>query len=263
MLKEAPLARRGTSPTPRLTATMLVLLLALALGLHCAPAASQQAEPAVVAERPTLVRPLDLEGLGGDTAHFIAYQMVAMAAMSQRHRNEDGYLAPPQGFDRWRENVTNPVKDKDAYYNNYLLHPYWGASYYVRGRERGLERGQAFWYSVMMSAIFEYGAEAMVEPVSYQDLVITPVVGSLLGELLFWPVRERILTKDGPLDTTDKVVLVLTDPLGAINSAVDRLLGVKTELALGPRMAPVTAFAPGPRPAPRTAGWGLQFRAQW
>lgn len=204
--------------------------------------------------------PLDLRGLRNDTLHFIGYNVAAMLAMSPRDRVEEDYLDPPQGFERWWDNVTNPVHDQDAWYNNYLLHPYWGASYYVRGRERGLQRGQAFWYSVLMSTIFEVGAEAMVEPVSYQDLVITPVVGSLLGEFVFWPIRQRILAKPA-LGTSDKVVLVLTDPLGAINAAVDRVLGIETELTIVPRRAPAAAFAPGARPPPRA--WTVQLRAQW
>ena len=225
------------------------------------PAAAQWAADAQV---PTMERPLDLRGLAGDTAHFVGYNLAAMVIMGQRTRSEDCCIDPPQGWERWWDNVTNPVRDKDAYYNNYLLHPYWGAAYYVRGRERGLQRGQAFWYSALMSTIFEVGAEAMVEPVSYQDLVITPVLGSLLGEFVFWPMRERILAKDGPLDTTDKVVLVLTDPLGAINSAVDRLFGVKSEVTLGPRRPPVTAFASArPRTMSRSAGWALELRAEW
>lgn len=225
--------------------------LSLALGLAAAPVAAQSDDAAP-----------DLPGLGADTAHFVGYNLAAMLLMAPRERDESGYRDPPQGFERWWDNVTHPVWDQDAWYNNYLLHPYWGASYYVRGRERGLDRGQAFWYSVLLSTIFEVGAEAMVEPVSYQDLVITPVVGSLLGEFVFWPVRQRILAKQS-LDTTDKVVLVLTDPLGAINAAVDRVLGIETEWTLVPRRPPVTAFAPGSRAQPRDAGWTLQLRAQW
>ena len=154
-----------------------------------------------------------------------------------------------------------------------MLHPYWGAAYYVRGRERGLNRTQAFWYSTLLSTIFEFGAEALVENVSIQDLLFTPTLGSLLGEYVFVPLRERILAKTTPLDTMDKVTLVLTDPLGAINSGVDRLFGVKAEVALAPIVEDQTwtrrftatggaSLATLPR-AGGSPGWGLRLRVQW
>jgi hypothetical protein len=244
-------------PLLRRAAACAALLLALAWSGDPGAARAEEAPPAVTEP------PLDLRGLTNDTTHFIGYNLLAMVAMSQRDRSEEGYIAPPQGFERWWDNVTNPVWDQDAWYNNYVLHPYWGASYYVRGRERGLARGQAFWYSALLSTIFEVGAEAMVEPVSYQDLLITPVIGSLLGEFVFWPARQRILARQGPLDFSDRAILVLTDPLGAINGAVDRVLGIQTDWSVVPRRPPASAFAPGVRPPPRAPGWTLQVRAQW
>ena len=40
--------------------------------------------------------------------------------------------------------------------------------------------------------------------------------------------------KAGPLDWSDRAVLALTDPLGAVNAQLDRWLGVKTTLQLQP-----------------------------
>ena len=78
------------------------------------------------------------------------------------------------------------------------------------------------------------GAGALAEPVSIQNMIVTPVLGSLVGEYLFPPWRAHIRAKAGPLDWSDKVVLALTDPLGAINAQVDRWLSVKTTLQLQP-----------------------------
>jgi len=216
--------------------------------------------------------PFDGPGIKRDTAHFLVYQFAAVGLISLWPREETNY-EDAVGFDSWLHNVSHPEWDKDRAVVNYVLHPYWGAGYYVRARERGSSREQAFWYSTLLSSIYEYGAEAMVENVSYQDVLVTPIFGSLLGEYLFWPMRKRILAKTTPLGTAEKVTLVLTDPLGAINSEVDRLFGVKAELTLAPMIEDGTwsrrfratggAYLPhGPRTG-SSLGWGLQLRLQW
>ena len=50
---------------------------------------------------------------------------------------------------KWWDNVTHPTMDDDDAYINLLLHPYWGATYYIRGRERGLSRWQSVGYSAL------------------------------------------------------------------------------------------------------------------
>ena len=142
---------------------------------------------------------------------------------------------------KWKDNVSNPQRDDDRWWINYTLHPYWGGAYYIRARERGLDRGQAFLYSTLLSTLFEYGAEALFEPPSYQDLIVTPLVGSLVGEFLFTPLRERIRARGGEPSVTDKTLLVLTDPLGALNAKTDELFGVKTEMSL--QFVPVNSLA--------------------
>ena len=54
---------------------------------------------------------------------------------------------------------------------------------------------------------------------------MTPVVGSLAGEYIFSPLRQRIRAKPGKLDWADKAALFITDPLGVLNAETDRLLG--------------------------------------
>ncbi|MDP1929409.1 MAG: DUF3943 domain-containing protein, partial [Thiobacillus sp.] len=91
----------------------------------------------------------DWYGVGRDTAYFLGYQFSAIAVL---------YLAPERisgwdreqkrnySFDKWRNNVSEPVWDGDRWWINYVLHPYWGGTYYIRARERGLDRAQSFWY---------------------------------------------------------------------------------------------------------------------
>lgn len=86
----------------------------------------------------------------------------------------------------WLEHVKKPVFDKDDWVLNYVMHPYFGAIYYMQAREAGYEYWQSFLYSAAMSTFFwEFGIEAFAEYPSIQDLIVTPVIGSLVGELFY------------------------------------------------------------------------------
>jgi len=88
---------------------------------------------------------------------------------------------------KWADNVQSAAWDHDPAWVNYLGHPYFGATYYIRARERGLGEFGSFWYSAFLSALYEYGIEAFFEPPSYQDLIVTPVGGLLVGSLFSNP----------------------------------------------------------------------------
>ena len=219
----------------------------------------------------------DWAGLGRDTGFFLGYQFAVIAALYVAPEDLSGWSKEQKqsyGSDKWRDNVSNPVWDRDRWWVNYILHPYWGGAYYIRGRERGLSGIQSFWYSALLSTLYEYGAEALFEPVSIQDLFVTPIVGSLVGEYLFAPWRDSIRAKSGALDWTDKAVLLLTDPLGVANAQMEHWLGVKTTLTFQPIGARLRAAGPGVLPAGFPAeltrplrrpdpAWGLHLRITW
>lgn len=219
----------------------------------------------------------DWPGLGRDTVYFLGYQFVAVGVL---------YVAPESfsrwseedkrnlGIKQWKANVRDPGWDDDSWTTNYLLHPYWGAAYYIRGRERGLEPMPAFWYSALLSALFEYGGEALLEKPSYQDLIVTPVAGALIGEYLFSPLRDRIRAKPGRLTGSDKALWFVTDPLGTFNALVDRQSGLNLAWRFGllsraemPRGADRPDAATPPPPADARIGiqpvWGLQLHITW
>lgn len=216
--------------------------------------------------RGTSTKTPDWPGVGRDIGYFLGYQFAAIAVLyvaPERISGWDREQKRNYSFDKWRDNVSKPVWDEDRWWINYVLHPYWGAAYYIQARERGLDRIQAFWYSALLSTLFEYGAEALAEPVSAQDLVITPVVGALVGEYLFAPLRQRIRAKPGPFDWSDKALLFITDPLGVLSAETDRLLGIKTTLQwqpIGLHSNGRDGLMNGRTLAPV---WGLQFRADW
>lgn len=217
----------------------------------------------------------DWRGVGRDIGYFLGYQFAAIAVIYVAPESISGWDREQKenySFDKWRNNVSEPVWDEDRWWINYILHPYWGGTYYIRARERGLDRAQAFWYSALLSTLWEYGAEALAEPVSAQDLVVTPVAGFLVGEYLLAPLQKRIRAKPETLDWSDKAILFMIDPLGVINAETDQLLGVKTTLqwqpvglhhpALPAAMGGLAAAQAG-RPLNTAPAWGLQIRADW
>jgi hypothetical protein len=217
----------------------------------------------------------DWRGIRRDTGYFLGYQFAILAVLYVAPESVSGWDSEAKrdySFSRWRDNATKPVWDKDSWWINYITHPYWGGTYYIRAQERGFDRAQSFWYSALLSTLFEVGAEALAEPASIQDLVVTPVGGYLVGEYLFLPLRKRIRAKPGKLSWSDKAMLVLTDPLGVVSAETDRLLGVKTMLQWQPIGMPLPAHAAGmgsaatgPLENPRSAApvWGLQLRIDW
>jgi hypothetical protein len=207
----------------------------------------------------------DWSGLKKDTAYFLGWQFVVIGALysspesvsSWSPEEKNGY-----GLDKWKNNVSNPVVDGDVWYINFVLHPYWGATYYTRARERGLDRTDSFLTAVAWSALFEYTSEALFEPVSLQDLIVTPVAGALIGEYVFAPLRENINAKPGGPNTLDKALLVVTDPFYYLNNWADRVLGIKTDVQL--QLSNVTPRSVTAEPnAPAVSQWNIGLRTTW
>ena len=83
-------------------------------------------------------------------------------------------------FNRWKDNVrAGPLWDDDDIFLNWIMHPWAGAVYFMSARGSGFNKWESFAYSAIMSTFFwEYGVEAFAEIPSWQDLLITPIVGS-------------------------------------------------------------------------------------
>ena len=86
--------------------------------------------------------------------------------------------------ERWSEHVTTkPVWDEDEWAINYIGHPVFGAVYYTMARNDGFDIFESALFSTVMSTFFwEYGYESFAEIPSIQDLIFTPLLGSVLGE---------------------------------------------------------------------------------
>lgn len=203
----------------------------------------------------------DWPGLRHDMYYYLGVQFAvigtlyvlpeSVSAWSQEQK--DAY-----SLDKWRSNVQNPVWDQDQAYINYVLHPYWGSSYYTRARERGFDRLDSFWYASFLSFLYEFGAEALFERPSIQDLIVTPTGGVLLG-MYFEDVRARIKQKGRDKSFLDKTTLVLTDPLGAVADSIDGLFGVDASVQLMAFSSQGTAAGFGAYPALGGNGAGQNY----
>jgi hypothetical protein len=177
--------------------------------------------------------PADYPGLRHDAGYFFGYQFFIVGLLYVLPEEISAWTDEQKEdytVNKWWENVTHPRWDPDKWYINYILHPYWGMTYYTRGRERGLSESGSFWYSFTLSSIYEYGLEALFEPVSIQDMIFTPALGSLLG----WYIEDtrREIKSQSEFSFWDKTVLVLTDPLGTLNTIVDGWIETESELSL-------------------------------
>ena len=139
----------------------------------------------------------------------------------------------PQNFSRWDSDVlsramanlkrawtTPPVWDEDIFFHNFLGHPYAGAFYYNMVRSQGATAWQSFGYALFQSTFWEYVVEALAEQPSIQDLFITPVIGSLLGELFHrWSLH---ILRSGHLNFGEKALVFFINPGYVVNNGYRR-----------------------------------------
>ena len=195
----------------------------------------------------TVGRKPDWNGIWRDTGTFFGTQIVAAGILYSAPQSVSGWSSEEKKntFKKYSQNVFDPVFDKDQFYINYVLHPYWGATYYIRGRERGLDRFSAFAYSALISAMYEFGVECFFEKPSIQDLIVTPVAGSLLGAFVFEPWRESIRRKQD-LRWYDHAVLVVTDPLGVLSLGIEKVFGIRSTVRVNYSNPALQRLASGP-----------------
>lgn len=140
---------------------------------------------------------------------------------------------------RWKENVsTRPVWDKDDWAINYIGHPVSGAWYYTMARNDGMTIAESAVFSALMSTfVWEYGYEAFAEVPSIQDLIVTPLAGSLLGEW-FYALERKLDANGGVLlgsQAAGSVGYFFLDPLGRIAEGMKEVLrrvGVVSEVTM-------------------------------
>lgn len=135
-------------------------------------------------------------------------------------------------FRNYKRKVSQgPVVDNDKFWINYIGHPYAGAVYYLQPRIAGFAWSESVFFSFAASSFFwEYGIEGFAEIPSWQDLIITPAIGSLIGEG-FYRIIRYIQNNNNRLFGRwwlGKAVIWILDPLGSIihNTGLGELFGI-------------------------------------
>jgi len=103
-----------------------------------------------------------------------------------------------------------PVWDTDRWYHNYLGHPYGGSVYYNTIRSQGGTKTESFLFGALLSTQWEYLFEAVAERPSIQDLIVTPISGRLLGELIHRMTQS--MTKGGT-NPLEKIAITVLNPM--------------------------------------------------
>lgn len=207
-----------------------------------------------------------------DTRFLLSYQVGTVAflyTLPEAVTNWTEEQKSEYSLSSWWENARNPQWDSDDFYLNYVLHPYWGAAYYVRARERGYGERGAFWYATAMSSAFEFGVEALFEEPSIQDIIVTPVAGAILGEYLVG-LRSRTQARyrpGEPMPFRHRALLALTDPIGAINRRVESWLGMESGSATFRPYIATSSRGRAPRydgdSAPLETVYGIRLYYRW
>ncbi len=118
------------------------------------------------------------------------------------------------GLDHLGRAYTNPpVWDDDHWFHNYLGHPYGGSVYYNTVRCQGASPVQSFVFSAALSVQWEYVFEAVAEQPSIQDLLITPVAGSLLGEVVN---QATLAMKQNGTNILEKAFILIMNPMSIL-----------------------------------------------
>jgi Domain of unknown function (DUF3943) len=111
--------------------------------------------------------------------------------------------------------TTMPENDEDAWGFNYVGHPIAGSLYYNAIRSQNATIFQSFLFSFAQSAIWEYVIEGMAEQPSLQDLIITPIFGTLLGEASH--VATINMRRNG-FNWLEKITVIVINPFYAVNN---------------------------------------------
>lgn len=181
----------------------------------------------------------DWNGLKQDTNLFLFYQFFVIGILYVMPEDLSGWsdeVKDTWSVDTYKDNLSHIVWDADKWWINYILHPYWGGTYYVRARNRGYDEHASVWYSILLSTLYEFGSEALFERPSAQDLIITPLGGYFFGKYMM-TMREKTKANAAArarLSFYDKTLLILTDPLGWINHSTSKLLGFAGKFSFQP-----------------------------
>jgi len=211
--------------------------------------------------------------LAEDSLYFLIPAFTVMGAIYLLPEDvsnwEKGDVNIQGALDQWPDNVSSWVWDSDDDWINYIGHPYFGSTYYVYARHYGYSRLESFWFSFAISSSYEIGIEAWAEPVSIQDMIFTPLLGSLLGELVL-PLEHHIKTNNNKVlgsSILGTVSLAVIDPFGHIVPPLKRwtkkFFSSDAELQLTPTFSLVDQRVNGEKAGGKDFRYGITLTVQW
>ncbi len=125
----------------------------------------------------------------------------------------------PYVGNHYREAFTRPpTLDKDDALTDFFEHPYQGAFDYNCMRSQGATILQSSLFVMLHSTLWEYAIESSEERPSIQDLIVTPLAGSVLGELVHLATMQMI--RNG-LTWYEKVFVCLLNPAFLLNNGLN------------------------------------------
>jgi hypothetical protein len=86
--------------------------------------------------------------------------------------------------------------DGDSFGWNFVGHPYIGSQTYLYYRARGYNKSESFWGSFAACLLFESTIEVFHDSFSFNDVVITPISGYVLGNWIEKKSIEMINSDD-------------------------------------------------------------------
>lgn len=122
------------------------------------------------------------------------------------------------GLGNYRANFSKgPHLDHDHWAFNYITHPLTGSGYFVTARRRGFGWKGALLYSSLVSTFgWELGVETFFEQPSVQDLWVTPVFGTIIGESML-RLHQRLFERRVGSRVLGIILLGVIDPTGSLS----------------------------------------------
>lgn len=173
-----------------------------------------------------------------DTVYLQSVAIFAIYVLSEMPKSMSKWEVSPFEDDSlgltWLEHIDEgPIWDQDELWINWIGHPVSGAWYYTLARDNGLDPFESFLYSTFLSSfIWEYGYESFAEIPSLQDLILTPVIGSVLGEYMYY-LEKEIDKNEGMVfgfKTLGSISYFFINPLGNMTKAIGNFLGISTTI---------------------------------
>jgi len=107
--------------------------------------------------------------------------------------------------------------DANKFNTNYASHPFAGTLYYTVARSNHLSFAESFFYAIVASTTWEYFGEIR-EVTSVNDLLVTPVSGTAIGEAF---MQLHGYFRRGPKGFGSDALSFLTSPVAAVNEWAD------------------------------------------